>query len=306
MAPKFIDCPAFLAELYTGDLTEIVPDLEINVGSPDEAAAIEMLDGCALAVNDHTYMPEALLKACPALKVIVFMGTGASSYIDVAAAERLNIGVRTIAGYGDRSVAEHAIALMFAAGRQISAMDHAVRQGVWDTLEGVEFAGKTLGVVGTGGIGREVCRLGDALGMKVIAWNRSGVPGDLPCESRELDALLAEADVVSLHLALTEETRGMIDARRFGLMKPSAILINTARGGVVDEAAMVDALKQRRIAHAGLDVFEPEPLPKDHVLTTLDNVTLTSHAAFMTKEASSRLLRMALEILREERQALGV
>ncbi|MCG8692874.1 MAG: hypothetical protein MI806_16855 [Minwuiales bacterium] len=306
MAPKFIDCPAFLAELYTGDLTEIVPDLEINVGSPDEAAAIEMLNGCALAVNDHTYMPEALLKACPALKVIVFMGTGASSYIDVAAAERLNIGVRTIAGYGDRSVAEHAIALMFAAGRQISAMDHAVRQGVWDTLEGVEFAGKTLGVVGTGGIGREVCRLGDALGMKVIAWNRSGVPGDLPCESRELDALLAEADVVSLHLALTEETRGMIDARRFGLMKPSAILINTARGGVVDEAAMVDALKQRRIAHAGLDVFEPEPLPKDHVLTTLDNVTLTSHAAFMTKEASSRLLRMALEILREERQALGV
>ena len=285
MAPKFIDCPAFLAELYTGDLTEIVPDLEINVGSPDEAAAIEMLNGCALAVNDHTYMPEALLKACPALKVIVFMGTGASSYIDVAAAERLNIGVRTIAGYGDRSVAEHAIALMFAAGRQISAMDHAVRQGVWDTLEGVEFAGKTLGVVGTGGIGREVCRLGDALGMKVIAWNRSGVPGDLPCESRELDALLAEADVVSLHLALTEETRGMIDARRFGLMKPSAILINTARGGVVDEAAMVDALKQRRIAHAGLDVFEPEPLPKDHVLTTLDNVTLTSHAAFMTKES---------------------
>ncbi len=305
MTPKFIDCPAFLAELYTGDLTEIVPDLEINVGSPEEAAVIEMLDGCALAVNDHTYMPESLLKACPALKVIVFMGTGASSYIDVAAAERLNIGVRTIAGYGDRSVAEHAIALMFAGGRQIAAMDHDVRKGVWETLEGVEFAGKTLGIVGTGGIGKEVCRLGDALGMKVIAWNRSGVPGDLPCESRELDALLGEADVISLHLSLTEETRGMIDKRRFGLMKRNAILINTARGGVVDEAAMVDALQQRRIAHAGLDVFEPEPLPDGHVLTTLDNVTLTSHAAFMTKEASSRLLRMALEILREERRAIS-
>jgi D-3-phosphoglycerate dehydrogenase len=160
-----------------------------------------------------------------------------------------------------------------------------------------------LGVVGTGGIGKTMVRLGAGLGMNVIAANRSGVPDDLPCREVELDTLLAEADVVSLHLVLNEGTRGMIDRRRIGLMRPSAILINTARGAILDEAALVDALREGRIAHAGLDVFADEPLPADHPLTALDNVTLTAHAAFMTREASERLLRMALELLVEERVA---
>jgi D-3-phosphoglycerate dehydrogenase / 2-oxoglutarate reductase len=195
------------------------------------------------------------------------------------------------------------VALMFAAARQIVAMDRAVREGHWEALNGMELAGKVLGVVGTGGIGKAMARLGAGLGMRVIAWNRSGVPGDLPCRAVELDALLAEADVVSLHLALNEGSRGLIDRRRIGLLRPGAILINTARGAILDEAALVEALRERRIGHAGLDVFADEPLPPDHPLTRLDNVTLTAHAAFMTEEASVRLLRTALEILAEERAA---
>jgi D-3-phosphoglycerate dehydrogenase len=254
-------------------------------------------------MNDHTMMDEELLAACKSLKVIVFLGTGAASFIDLAAAERLGIRVRAYGGYGDQSVAEHAIALMFAASRQIATMDRALRKGHWETLNGIELAGKVLGVVGTGGIGKAMLRLGAGLGMRVIAWNRSGVPEDLPCEAVELDALLAQADVISLHLSLNESSRGMIDRRRIGLMRPGAILINTARGAILDEPALIDALREGRLAHAGLDVFADEPLPEGHPLTRLDNVTLTSHAAFMTREASERLLRMALEILAEERAA---
>jgi D-3-phosphoglycerate dehydrogenase len=158
-------------------------------------------------------------------------------------------------------------------------------------------------VVGTGGIGRAMIRLGAGIGMQVVAWNRSGVPADLPCTPMELDALLAAADVVSLHLALNDETRGLIDRCRLDLLRPEAILINTARGAILDQAALVELLEQGRIGHASLDVFAEEPLAADHPLARLANTTLTPHAAFMTREASIRLLRMALEILKEERAA---
>jgi D-3-phosphoglycerate dehydrogenase len=305
MKATFIDCPPFLHELYRGELAAIVPDLEINLGSPSRDEVTALLADSPFAMNDHTLFDEALLAACPALKVIVFLGTGAASYIDLAAAERLGIRVRAYGGYGDQSVAEHALALMFAAARQLSAMDRALRAGRWETLNGVELAGKTLGVIGTGGIGKAVVRLGAGIGMRVIAWNRSGVSGDLPCAPVELDELLASADVVSLHLVLNEQTRGFLDSRKIELMKPGAIFINTARGAIVDEAALLAALEAGRIGHAGLDVFAEEPLPTGHPLTRLDNVTLSAHAAFATREASERLLRRALEILAEERRRPG-
>ena len=180
MKATFIDCPPFLHELYRGDLAEIVPDLSINIGSPSPDEVIRLLEGSAFAMNDHTTMDAALLEACPSLKCIVFLGTGAASFIDLAAAERLGIRVRTYGGYGDQSVAEHAIALMFAAGRGIARMDREVRAGRFEPVNGLEFAGKSLGVVGTGGIGKAMVRLGAGLGMRVLAWNRSGVPDDLP------------------------------------------------------------------------------------------------------------------------------
>jgi D-3-phosphoglycerate dehydrogenase len=305
MKTVFVDCPPFLHELYRGELAQIVPELEINLGSPSAAEVRALLADAALAMNDHTTMDEALLAACPKLKAIVFLGTGAASYIDLAAAERLGIRVRAYGGYGDQSVAEHAIALMFAAARKLAGMDRAIRAGHWEPLNGIELAGKTLGVIGTGGIGKAMVRLGAGLGMAVIAWNRSGVPEDLPCQAVGLDDLLCTADVVSLHLVLNDQTRGLIDARRIGLIKPGAIFINTARGAIVDEAALVEALRARRIGHAGLDVFTSEPLPAGHPLTSLDNVTLTAHAAFATREASERLLRMALELMAEERRRLA-
>lgn len=305
MKATFIDCPPFLHELYTGELAAIVPGLDVHVGSPSQAEVIDLLQGSALAMNDHTMMDEALLAACPSLKAIVFLGTGAASYIDLAAADRLGIRVRSYGGYGDQSVAEHAIALMFAAGRRIAAMDAAIRAGDWEPLNGIEFAAKILGVVGTGGIGKVMIRLGAGLGMQVLAWNRSGVPDDLPCTAVELDDLLSRADVVSLHLVLNDGTRGLIDRRRIGLLRPDTILINTARGAILDEVALVEALGTGRIAHAGLDVFAEEPIGADHPLAKLDNVTLTAHAAFMTREASERLLRMALELVAEERLRLG-
>src|SRR5918995_6047618 len=223
MKATFIDCPPFLHELYRGELAEIVPDLALNVGSPGPDEAIRLLEGSTFAMNDHTTMDAALLEACPSLRCIVFLGTGAASFIDLAAAERLGIGVRAYGGYGDQSVAEHALALMFAAGRNVARMDREIRAGRFEAVNGLEFAGKSLGVVGTGGIGRAMVRLGAGLGMRVLAWNRSGVPGDLPAEATELDDLLARADVVSIHLALNEGTRGLIDRRRLGLLKPGTI-----------------------------------------------------------------------------------
>jgi D-3-phosphoglycerate dehydrogenase len=305
MKATFIDCPPFLHELYRGDLAEIVPDLSINIGSPPPDEVIRLLEGSRFAMNDHTTMDAALLEACPSLKCIVFLGTGAASFIDLAAADRLGIRVRAYGGYGDQSVAEHAIALMFAAGRGIARMDREVRAGRFEPVSGIEFAGKSLGVVGTGGIGKAMVRLGAGLGMRVLAWNRSGVPEDLPAEATELDELLAQADVVSIHLTLNEGTRGFIDRGRLGLLKPGAILINTARGAIVDEEALIESLRAQRIAHAGLDVFTTEPLPQGHPLAALPNVTLTAHAAFATREASERLLRFALEILAEERRVAG-
>jgi len=154
VSARFIDCPAFLAELITDDMRALVPGLDVVVADPGEDEAQRMMAGCTVVVNDHTWMGDSLLAACPALRTIVFMGTGASSYIDLEAAERHGIEVKTISGYGDQSVAEHAVALMFAAARKLSAMDRALRAGEWATLDSIELAGKTLGVIGTGGIGR--------------------------------------------------------------------------------------------------------------------------------------------------------
>ena len=306
MRAIFFDCPSFLAALYDDELKAIVPDLAMTVDDVPGGDVAAHVGDAAGVINDHTYMPADVLGACRALRVIVFMGTGASSYIDVAAAERRGIEVRTIKGYGDRTVAEHALALMFDCVRQTARMDRALRAGSWHTLDGVELAGKTLGVVGTGGVGREMVRLGAGLGMEVIAWNRSGVPAGLPCAPMAtLDALLAEAHAVSLHLGLNDETAGMIDARRLALMRPGAVLVNTARGAVIDEAALVEALRGQKI-RAGLDVFADEPIGAGHPLAALENVTLTPHAGFMTAEASYRLLRMALEQMRDALEGLGL
>jgi D-3-phosphoglycerate dehydrogenase len=176
-------------------------------------------------------------------------------------------------------------------------MDRNIRSGTWTPLEGVQVFGKTLGIIGLGGIGAEVARIAKGMGMDVITWNRSRPLGAI-APTVDLDDLLRRSDIVSLHLTLNDETRGFLDRKRIRLMKPGVILVNTARGALVDEAALIEALKSGHIRHAGLDVFHSEPLRADHPLARLENVTLSAHAAFRTLEASMRLLREAIDIVK--------
>ena len=184
---------------------------------------------------------------------------------------------------------------MWAAARGVAAMDRGMRAGQWPRIEGMQLTGKTLGLVGFGGIAAEVARIASGSGMRVLAWNRT--PKQAPnVEFVPLERLLAESHVVSLHLLLNDETRGFIGAEWLAQMRPGAMLVNTARGAVVDEAAMIDALRSGRLAHAALDVYDVEPLPPGHALAGLENVTLTSHGAFRTPEASENLIRRAIDI----------
>ncbi len=274
------------------------PRVDLNLQDlPPPEALPGLLAGYDFALNDHTPMPTAAMARCPDLRHVVFLGTGARSYMDPEALAGLGITVHTIRGYGDTAVAEHAIALMWAAARSIGEMDRAVRAGGWPRTEGVQLTGKTIGLLGFGGIAAEVARIAGGGGMRVLAWNRS--PRTAPGVAFvDLDTLLAESDVLSIHLLLTEETRGFLSAGRIARMRPGAILVNTARGALVDEAAMIAALCHGRLRHAGLDVFESEPLPADHALAALDNVTLSAHSAFRTPEAAATLLRRALDIAR--------
>jgi D-3-phosphoglycerate dehydrogenase len=253
-----------------------------------------VLAGAAIAIIDHTYLPTEIARQCAGLKHVVFLGTGARSYMNPEELAELGISVHLIRGYGDTAVAESAIALMWASARNLAQMDREMRAGNWLREDGVQLTGKTLGLIGFGGIGAEVARIALGSGMRVVAWNRT--PKRFPgVEFCGLDTLLARSDVVSLHLLLTDETRGILSRDKIAAMKPGAILVNTARGALLDEAAMVEALRSGHLRHAGLDVFDIEPLPAGHVLTTLPNVTLSAHSAFRTPEASENLIEAALQ-----------
>ncbi|WP_366656910.1 NAD(P)-dependent oxidoreductase [Fodinicurvata sp. EGI_FJ10296] len=299
----FIDCSPDMRALIDDGAASAVPNLEIHDGDPKTDDLPRLLDGVAVALNGHTPMPAGVLERCADLRRIIFLGTGASSYIDMAAAERLGIDVDTIRDYGSRSVAEHAIALAFAGARRITEMDAGIRAGRWQPMRGMALSGRVLGVLGAGAIGREAITLGAALGMDVRAWSRSAVPGSLPCRAVSLDEAIGSADVLSLHLALTAQTRHMLGAAEFSRMKAGSILVNTARGGLIDEQALIAALQQGRPGHAALDVFETEPLPAGHPLTALPNVTLTAHAGFNTADAARNLLQLAVDRLAEHLRA---
>ena len=296
MKSIFFDCNDLLAPVWAKVVHADDPPIDLNTAPFAREDLPRLLDGYKVALDDHSYMPTELVAQCASLKHIVFLGTGAASYMNIDELKARGIHVHTIKGYGDTAVAEHTVALMFAAAREVARMDREVRAGVWTPQEGMQLHGKVLGVIGLGGIGREVAHLGKGVGMHVLGWNRTrraGVP------LTELDALLQRADVVSLNLTLNDETRGFLSAERIARMKPGAILINTARGGLVDEPALIKALQSGHIRHAGLDVFHEEPLKPDHPLAKMENVTLTSHAAFRTLEASMTLLRRAIDIVKK-------
>jgi D-3-phosphoglycerate dehydrogenase len=298
MKALFLDCNDQLAPVWDKVVRLDDPPIAVNTAPFAREDLPRLLEDYAVVLDDHSAMPTELVARCAALKHIVFLGTGAASYMNVDELKSRGVTVHTIKGYGDTAVAEHTIALMLAAARDVARMDREVRAGVWTPQEGVQLHGKTLGVIGLGGIGREVARIGRGIGMHVIGWNRTrraGVP------LSELATLLAHADVVSINLVLNDETRGFLSAERIARMKPGAILVNTARGALVDEAALIGALQSGHIRHAGLDVFHDEPLKMDHPLAKMENVTLTAHAAFRTVEASMTLLRRAIDIVKQLR-----
>jgi D-3-phosphoglycerate dehydrogenase len=298
MKSIFIDCNDQLAPVWASVLRPGDPEIFVNRTDRVGDDLPRVLAGYEIALDDHSYMPTELVAQCPQLKHIVFLGTGAASYMNVGELANRGVTVHTIKGYGDTAVAEHTIALMFAAARDVARMDREVRSGIWTPQEGVQLFGKTLGVIGLGGIGAEVARMAKGLGMEVIAYNRTP-RSDAGVKQVDIDTLLAQADVVSLNLTLNDETRGFLTKERIARLKPGALLVNTARGALVDELALVEALKSGHIRHAGLDVFHNEPLKPDHPLAKLDNVTLTAHAAFRTMEASMTLLRRAIEIVKK-------
>jgi D-3-phosphoglycerate dehydrogenase len=271
------------------------PEVIVNQDPGVQPEALPAVIGDAeIALIDHTYLPTPIARQCAGLKHVVFLGTGPRSYMNPDELMAHGIIVHIIKGYGDTAVAECAIALMWAAAKGLGRMDRGMRAGNWLRTDGVELTGKTIGLIGFGGIAAEVARMAGGSGMKVLAWYRS--PKSHPgVDFVPLEQLLAQSDVISMHLLLMDETRGFISAERIAAMKPGVILVNTARGALVDEDAMVAALRSGHIRHAGLDVFAIEPLPAGHVLTTLENVTLSAHSAFRTPEASDNLIGAALD-----------
>ena len=295
MQAVFVDANDTLAAVTERLLRPDDPPVTIHRNPAITPAELPgVLDGAGIAIIDHTALPAEVARRCAGLRHVVFLGTGARSYMDPEALAENGVTVHTIKGYGDTAVAECAIALMWAAAKGFARMDREMRAGQWLRQDAIQLTGKTLGLIGFGGIAAEVARLARGSGLRVLAWNRSPKSHD-GVDFVPLDQLLAESHVVSLHLLLTDETRGFLSRERIAALRPGTILVNTARGALVDEAAMVEALQSGQIAHAGLDVFVEEPLPPGHVLTTLPNVTLSAHSAFRTPEASDNLIGAALD-----------
>ena len=276
-----------------------------HLGQPDEATMIARTAGYRVIVVNESRISAAVMDASPMLKQILFLGTGAANFVDLPAAAERGIPVHTIKGYGDRAVAEHTLALLFAVWRDIAAQDASVRSGGWAGAPLGELFGKTIGLVGVGAIGGEVARLALALGMTVLVWARRPVE-IAGVEQVDLDTLLARADIVSPHLAYTGETAGFLNAGRLRQMKRGAVLINTARAELTDEAEVLAMLHDGHLSGAGLDVYSVEPLPVDHPLRQAPRAVLTPHTGWQSPEAVARLIGRAVDILVRERAALGL
>ena len=295
MRGVFVDANGSLADIFERQNKAGDPPVRVNRDADITADQIPaLLDGAEIVIIDHTPLPTDVARRCNGLKHVVFLGTGARSYMNPEELGDIGVEVHLIKGYGDTAGAGCAIALMWAAARGIAAMDREMRAGNWLREDGMQLTGKTLGLIGFGGIASEVARIALGSGMRVLAWNRS--PKTYPgVEFVSIDTLLAQSQVISLHLLLNDETRGFLSRERIAAMKPGVLFVNTARAAIVDEAAMMEALKSGHIRHAGLDVFNTEPLPADHPLTKLPNVTLSAHSAFRTPEASENLIDAAWE-----------
>jgi D-3-phosphoglycerate dehydrogenase / 2-oxoglutarate reductase len=262
---------------------------------------IQRLRGAHTAVNIRGYckFPAPVLDAVSGtLKHLAVWGTGTDN-VDLGAARRLGIVVSNTPNTATEPIAEHCLTLMLAVGRRLTQLDAAVRHGEWPRGMLTQCRGKTLGIIGTGAIGTAFAELGRGIGMRVVAWTMHPDPAKAERAGftylRSLDALLAESDVVSLHMRSSPEMRRMLGRDQFARMKRGALFLNTARGDIVDERALVAALQDGTLAGAGLDVFAVEPVPPDHPLLALPNVVVTPHTAGTTPEALANGLNLCAE-----------
>lgn len=271
------------------DWASLGPDCQVDFFLDplgDRAAAVLADYDVVCLMRERQPMPAALIEALPKLRLIVTTGARNLS-LDVAAAQARGITVsHTRGGESFYATTELTLALMLACLRHLPREDARMRQGLWQGSVGRVLHGRTLGLLGLGRLGGRVAELAKAFGMPVIAWSQNLTEArcaELGARLVSKEALFAEADIVSLHLVLSPRTRGLVGATELAWMKPDAVLINTSRGPLVDEAALVAALREGRIAAAGLDVYDVEPLPADHPLRGLENAVLSPHLGYVTE-----------------------
>ena len=278
------------AALGAADWDSLGQDAEITVFNDyieGEAAVAGALKGFDVIVGmrERTPFPKSLIDALPDLKLLVTTGMRNLSFdMDAARARGVVVSGTAMLGY---PASEHAVALILALFKKIPAEDRAMHEGGWQAAVSEGMNGKTLGLLGLGKLGAKVARVCLALDMNVVAWSQN-LTGERCQEVGvgyvDKDALFADSDAISIHLVLSDRTRGLVGARELALMKPTAYLINTSRGPIIDEAALIDALGDGTIAGAGIDVYDVEPLPRDHPLRSLDNAILTGHTGYVVKE----------------------
>jgi phosphoglycerate dehydrogenase-like enzyme len=283
------------------DLADLDVDLDVRTEHVDAAALLTALreDEAVVAMRERTAFTRAVLTQAPQIKLLVTTGM-ANASIDLDACRDLGIEVRGTTGMRD-STAELSWGLIIALARHLFVEDRSVREGGWQHTLGLDLAGARLGVVGLGRLGSRVASIGLAFGMDVVAWSQNLQPdraAEHGVRAVAKDELFSTSDVVTLHLKLSDRTRGVVGARELALMQPTAYLVNTSRGPLVDEAALIDALRRQTIAGAGLDVFDVEPLPPDHPLRTLPNTVITPHVGYATVATYEIWWRQVVEDIR--------
>jgi phosphoglycerate dehydrogenase-like enzyme len=269
-----------------------------HIAEADEDALVDRLApfDVIVAMRERTPFPRALLARLPRLRLLVTTGMG-NVAIDLDAARERGIVVSGTGGVVT-ATAELTWALILALARQIPREDRSVRDGGWQETVGIDLAGRTLGIVGLGRLGTRVARVAQAFEMETIAWSQNLDPAVAAAAGvsavADRDELLSRADVVTIHLRLSDRTRGLIGAEELARMKPGALLVNTSRGPIVDEPALIEALRSGRLAGAALDVFDVEPLPADHPLRTLPRTILTPHLGYVTRATYAVFYRDAV------------
>jgi D-3-phosphoglycerate dehydrogenase len=306
--PKIVvpdDYPPVLSGSVAEHRLRTLGDVTIHTerGADQEAELIRRVGGADVALNirAHARFSRRVLDACPSLRLISVWGTG-TDHIDLDATRERGVTVTSTPGVNANAVAEHAVALMLSLLRRIPAMDRDLRGGGWARAPLSQLEGKRVGIVGTGAIGGRVARLLQPFDVELLATSMRGLGGratEMGARPVPIETLLREADVVTLHLRVEPETTGFLSRSRLSLMKPSAFLVNTARGALVDASALLGALRHGRIAGAALDVFPEEPIRPGDPLLELPNVVLTPHVAGMTPEVVKAGLAMAVRNIEE-------